>query len=217
MKKAYFMGIDVAKATLDFCLLSNNGARLWQGRLANESCRIKEFLAQLQAGGYKLSQIHFCCESTGVYGQRLVEALHSSSLRLSVVNPAQVRYFAISVLRRTKNDTVDSAILARYCRERNPLATRPLRAVEQELKCWSVSATAASASKTRTQSGPAGSFPDQTLRADQLPTSKAPGRAQKPNQSVRERYFRPHRGRPLLKGPEPAALLHPGYCTTDRR
>ncbi|HEX4201638.1 MAG TPA: IS110 family transposase [Chthoniobacterales bacterium] len=134
MKKRYFMGIDVAKATLDFCLLSKNATLLWSGRLANESQAIGEFLAQLKNRGYKLAQIHFCCESTGVYGQRLVEALQKTALALSVLNPAQVKFFALSVLRRTKNDKVDAEIIARFCRERTPLATRPLRPIESQLK-----------------------------------------------------------------------------------
>ena len=134
MKKRYFMGIDVAKATLDFCLLSKNATLLWRGQLRNEAQAIGQFLAQLQARGYKLAQIHFCCESTGVYGQRLVEALDQSALALSVLNPAQVKFFAISVLRRTKNDKVDAEIIARFCRERKPLATRPLRPIESQLK-----------------------------------------------------------------------------------
>src|SRR5580704_18107534 len=79
MKKRYFMGIDVAKATLDFCLLSKNATLLWRGQLRNESQAIAQFLAQLQARGYKLAQIHFCCESTGVYGQRLAASLHQAA------------------------------------------------------------------------------------------------------------------------------------------
>ena len=51
-----------------------------------------------------------------------------------MLNPAQVKYFAFSVLRRTKNDQVDAEIIARFCRERKPLATRPLRSIEEQLK-----------------------------------------------------------------------------------
>lgn len=39
-----------------------------------------------------------------------------------------------SLLRRTKNDRVDAEVIARFCLERKPLATRPLRAVEEQLK-----------------------------------------------------------------------------------
>jgi transposase len=134
MKKRYFIGIDVAKATFDFCLLSSSGNRLWQGKLSNDDCGIKQFLSQLRAQGWKFQQIHFALEATGVYGQKLIAALHQAALAVSGLNPAQVKYFALSVLRRTKNDTVDAEIIARFCRERKPLTTRPLRPIEEQLK-----------------------------------------------------------------------------------
>jgi transposase len=134
MKKRYFMGIDVAKATLDFCLLSSNRTRLWKGQLSNNGQGIEQFFAQLQARRWKLSQIHFGLEATGVYGKALVAALHQAGLAVSVLNPAQVKFFALSVLRRTKNDTLDAEIIARFCLERNPLGTRPLRPPEEQLK-----------------------------------------------------------------------------------
>jgi transposase len=134
MKKRYFMGIDVAKATFDFCLLSSSGACLWRGQFSNDARGIARFLAQLPAGSWKLSQIHFALEATGVYGKALIAALHQAGLALSVLNPAQVKYFGFSVLRRTKNDRVDAEIIARFCLERKPLATRPLRPVEEQLK-----------------------------------------------------------------------------------
>jgi transposase len=134
MKKRYFMGIDLAKATFDFCLLSSSGRCLGRGQCHNDALGIERFLAQLRSCGWKLSQIHFGLEATGVYGKALMAALHQGGLALSVLNPAQVKYFAFSVLRRTKNDRVDAQIIARFCRERKPLATRPLRPSEEQLK-----------------------------------------------------------------------------------
>jgi len=134
MKKRYFMGIDLAKASFDFCLLSSHGAVLWRGHLSNDANGIKEFLGQLKAGRWKVSLIHFGLESTGVYGNRLISGLHQAGLALSVLNPAQVKFFAISLLRRTKNDRLDAQIIARFCLERKPLATRPLRPIEEQLK-----------------------------------------------------------------------------------
>ena len=134
MKKRYFMGIDVAKATFDFCLLSSTESCLWRGQFSNDAHGIARFLAQLPAPSRKPAQIHFALEATGVYGKALVAALHQAGLAVSVLNPAQVKYFAFSVLRRTKNDTVDAEIIARFCRERKPLATRPLRPSEEQLK-----------------------------------------------------------------------------------
>ena len=134
MKKRYFMGIDIAKASFDFCLLSSHAAVLWRGHFSNDANGIKQFLAQLKAGRWKASLIHFGLESTGVYGKGLIKALHQAGLALSVLNPAQVKFFAVSLLRRTKNDRVDAHIIARFCLERKPLATRPLRPIEEQLK-----------------------------------------------------------------------------------
>jgi transposase len=134
MKKRYFIGIDVAKATFEFCVLSGCGACLWRGHPDNNAQAIEGFLAQLRERGWKLSQILFGVESSGVYGNKLVAALHQAGLAVSVLNPAQVKYFAFSVLRRTKNDRADAQIIARFCLERRPLATRPLRPIEQQLK-----------------------------------------------------------------------------------
>lgn len=134
MKKRYYLGIDVAKASFDFCLLSANGSCLWRGKLDNEPAAIERFLAQLCVRVAKLKQVHLALESSGVYGNGLVGALHRRELAVSLLNPAQVKFFGLSVLRRTKNDRVDAALIARFCLERKPMATRPLRLIEQQLK-----------------------------------------------------------------------------------
>jgi len=127
------MGIDIAKNSFDFCLLSRDGVLLWRGRFSNDASGFKQFLAQLRAG-WQPALIHFALESSGVYGKALIAALHQVALGVSVLNPAQVKYFAFSVLRRTKNDRVDAELIARFCLERKPIATRPLRTVEEQLK-----------------------------------------------------------------------------------
>src|SRR6201982_1686997 len=134
MKKRYFMGIDVAKATFDFCLLSSTESCLWRGQFSNDAHGIARFLAQWPAPRRKPAQIHFALEAPGGYGKALVAALHQAGLAVSELNPAQVKYFAFSVLRRTKNDRVDAELIARFCLERKPLATRPLRPVEEQLR-----------------------------------------------------------------------------------
>jgi transposase len=134
MKKRYYLGIDVAKASFEFCLLCGNGSCLWQGKLDNDAEAFKRLLTQLSVRVAKLNQVHFALESSGVYGNGLLAALHRRELAVSLLNAAQVKFFGLSVLRRTKNDRVDAALIARFCLERKPLATRPLRSIEQQLK-----------------------------------------------------------------------------------
>jgi transposase len=134
MKKRYFLGNDIAKETFDFCLLNAKKICLWRGRLSNNAAGFKALLEGLKARGIKLKAIHFALEATGVYGRALIGALHRAGLAVSVLNPAQVKFFATSYNRRTKNDRVDAELIALYCLERQPMATRPLRPVEEQLK-----------------------------------------------------------------------------------
>jgi transposase len=193
MKKRYFMGIDVAKATFDFCLLSGTGACRWRGGFNNDARGIECFLVQLRVGGWKLSQIHFALEATGVYGKALVAALHQGGLAVSVLNPAQVKYFAFSVLRRTKNDQVDAAIIARFCRERKPLATRPLRPSEEQLKLLVHERESRVAEQTRERNrAKKDPFPNPVAYSHQSPTPTTPQTAGKRNRPARCRYRLPH-------------------------
>jgi transposase len=45
-----------------------------------------------------------------------------------------VKFFAFSGLRRTKNDQVDAEVMARFCLEPKPRASRPLRPIEEQLQ-----------------------------------------------------------------------------------
>lgn len=53
-------------------------------------------------------------EATGVYWERVAMALHTAQFAVSVVNAAQIKFFARSTLRRGKTDTMDAEIIARY-------------------------------------------------------------------------------------------------------
>src|SRR6266576_3485878 len=134
MKKRYFLGNDIAKETFDFCLLNAKKVCLWRDQLTNDTNGFQALLAGLKARGIKLKAVQFALEATGVYGRPLKAALHRAGLAVSELNPAQVKFFAISYNRRTKNDRVDAELIALYCLERQPMATRPLRPVEQQLK-----------------------------------------------------------------------------------
>lgn len=134
MKKRYFLGNDIAKETFDFCLLNAKKVCLWRGQLSNNAAGFQALLEGLKARGIKLKAVHFALEATGVYGRAFMAALHGARLAVSELNPAQVKFFGISYLRRTKNDRVDAELIALYCLERQPMATRPLRPVEEQLK-----------------------------------------------------------------------------------
>ena len=64
----------------------------------------------------KSTALHACMEATGAYWLGLATHLHASEVAVSLVNPARIKSFARSQLRRTKTDVVDAKIIADFCR-----------------------------------------------------------------------------------------------------
>ena len=112
MPTQYTLGIDIAKASYQVSLKRPDGKR------RNKSVRntaaghtaLVEWLTR-QAP----EPVHACLESTGTYGEAVATALVDAGHRVSLVNPAAVKAFAQSQLRRTKTDGVDAEVLADFC------------------------------------------------------------------------------------------------------
>ena len=124
------LGIDVAKAKFDVALLRDG--KLKFKAFANTDVGFAGLRDWLQAAG--VDQIHACLEATGPYGERLCEWLHDAGHVVSVLNPAQVKDFAKSLLTRNKTDTVDAAVLARFGAALTPPAWQPPAPEERVLR-----------------------------------------------------------------------------------
>lgn len=130
------LGIDVAKVKFDAALLLD-------GKLKFRSfANSPQGFSDLQDWWLSLGveNVHVCLEATGVYGEALSEWLFDQGQSVSVVNPAQARDFARSLLTRNKTDAVDAAVLARLCTALTPalwspppLPVRTLRALLRRL------------------------------------------------------------------------------------
>lgn len=114
---AVFVGIDVAKATLDVAIRPTD--QHWQ--CANDEPSIAQLVADLQA----LQPSHIVLEATGGYEVPLVAALGAAELPVAVVNPRQVRDFAKATGRLAKTDALDARVLAHFAETVRP-ALRPL-------------------------------------------------------------------------------------------
>lgn len=110
------LGIDVAKASFDVALL-RQGKLKFKG-FANTSEGFTALQDWLQ--GLGVERVHACLEATGTYWEALSEWLFDNGHVVSVLNPAQVKDFARSLLTRNKTDAVDAAVLARFCAALTP-------------------------------------------------------------------------------------------------
>ena len=69
------LGVDVSKEWLDLCLIKD-GAKVWQGQIDNCKTDIRATLTTLRKSfDVTLSQMLVVMESTGVYGNLLLEVL----------------------------------------------------------------------------------------------------------------------------------------------
>jgi len=107
-----YLGIDVAKEKVDVCLL--HGDQQWSGTFSNDEtgfAKLDVWLANRVDG-----QAQACMEATGRYGENLAIHLHEAGHRVSIVNPARIKHYAKSQMRRNKTDKIDAAIIADFCR-----------------------------------------------------------------------------------------------------
>ena len=99
------VGIDVAKAHVDVCVL---GVASGVQRFANDADGHSALAAALLPLGAGLVVM----EATGGYEAALACALQASGLPVAVLNPRQARDFARSMGRLAKTDAVDARMLA---------------------------------------------------------------------------------------------------------
>lgn len=75
-------------------------------------------------------------EATGVYSINLALALHKKKIKVSVVNPLQIKRFAQTKLKRSKTDKLDAALIAEYGQRMQPQPYQPeeeyLRKLQQQ-------------------------------------------------------------------------------------
>ena len=118
------LGIDVSKATLDAALLLDPGAAKARHKVfPNTPQGHGQLLLWLQEQG--TAPVHATLEATGTYGEAVAVALHEAGHRVSLVNPALVRAFGLSQLKRTKTDKADAILIARFGAMHQPAAWTP--------------------------------------------------------------------------------------------
>ena len=104
-----YTGIDVAKDS--FVVATRRAGKVTTSLYANDKKGIQGFLKSLP------SQSWCIMEATGVYSVQLAIALYEKGMKVSVVNPLQIKRFAQTKLKRTKTDKVDAALIAEYGEE----------------------------------------------------------------------------------------------------
>ena len=106
-----FIGIDVAKDTLEVCVRPDNIRKNFPND--NKGC------ASLAGFVEKVKPNLVVLEASGGYEMSVVEALATQG-NVVVVNPRQIRAFAIATGELAKTDAIDAGIIARFAETIRP-------------------------------------------------------------------------------------------------
>jgi len=129
---ANFVGIDVSKATLDVFTISGDKPR--HHKFGNSESGYNDMIVWLRR--LRIQTFHACMEATGSYWQAFASFLVRSEIKVSVVNPACIKRFAQSELKRTKTDKVDAGIIYRFALAMVPAAWTPPSVEVQKLQAF---------------------------------------------------------------------------------
>jgi len=122
----FYIGIDVSKAKLDCSLLLDAASTKRKSKsVTNNKAGIADLLEWTGKQGFQAAGLHAIMEGTGVYHEQAAIALCDAGVTVSIVNPAQVKDFGRGLAVRTKTDSIDSLVLARYGALLKPAAWTP--------------------------------------------------------------------------------------------
>lgn len=130
--KNIILGIDISKAKFDVALLLDGKIKTKKfNNTPKGFTELKEWLANKS-----VSIANVCMESTGGYETPLAEYLYNNDFKVSVVNPARIKGFAMSRLSRVKTDKADCELIAYFCEAMKPNLWQPIAKHIQELQQW---------------------------------------------------------------------------------
>ncbi|MVM33983.1 IS110 family transposase [Spirosoma sp. HMF4905] len=112
MDFCYFIGIDIAKDTLDWAVYTQQGVRL-STHTPNTLAGIKTAFAQFKAlPGWNPKQAVFCMEHTGIYNAHLLDLLDQQKLAIWLESSLQIKQ--AGGMQRGKTDKIDAQRIAQY-------------------------------------------------------------------------------------------------------
>ena len=108
-----YIGIDVAKLTLNYCMLTQD-PRPQQGQILNTQKTVGKFLKTLIKAGCQMKETLFVFENTGIYSSLLALVLSENKLDYAQVPALEIkRSLGIT---RGKSDKVDAKEIANYAK-----------------------------------------------------------------------------------------------------
>ena len=146
------IGLDVSKDTLDVCLLL--AGKRHEKQFANDATGYRHLLGWAHSLT-KEHDCHFCLEATSPYSQTIALFLVEKEQKVSVVNPARIKYFGLAQNQGNKTDKADARLIARYCQMQSPppwrIAAPEVRVLQEMVRRLHALSDLAAQEKNRAQ------------------------------------------------------------------
>lgn len=125
------LGIDISKSTFDVAFKTIN--QRWQrATFPNTRNGFENLLGWIQQD--ESITIYGVMEATGRYGEDLANFLYLKGHKVSIVNPAQIKHYSRSLLKRSKTDKIDSQLIAEFAEKHQLAFWKPLSPLLQSFK-----------------------------------------------------------------------------------
>lgn len=134
----YYIGFDIAKENHYASVANSQGEVVIQAFLVKNSLNgFNYFLTILEEHNIEISNCLVGMESTGHYGENLINFLHNKGFKIGIINPIQTDALRNSNIRKTKTDKIDtyliiqSLILKHYA----PFVSKDVKVLELRSLC----------------------------------------------------------------------------------
>jgi transposase len=124
------VGIDISKAKYDVALYRDEQYEL--ATFSNKRAGHRSLAKWLKKR--KAKGAHVCIEATGRYGEEVATYLHERGYPVSLVNPARIKAYGMSQLKRNKTDREDAKVIAHFCATQQPSLWTPPSPEVKELQ-----------------------------------------------------------------------------------
>lgn len=134
----YVVGVDISKdyfcariiQIVDSSLVTVSNIQKYD----NSKCGFLSFFKWLDKSKVNIENCLIVMEATGIYWENLAFFCVEEEVKVSVVNPKQIKHFAHTNLRRSKTDPLDADLIARFGAVMNPPLWNPPDPIIEELK-----------------------------------------------------------------------------------
>ena len=146
----FSLGVDVGKTALELAL-RDDGETFARTTVPNDPEGRENLVSWLEDRGASPEETCVCMEASGDFQKAVALHLHEEGYQVSVVNPRRIKGYASSQLQRTKTDSADAALIARFGWREDPRPWTPPSAAESRLQELTRARQALKKEKTRAQ------------------------------------------------------------------